>query len=302
MKELAQRFLDYVSLRNTGSKNTLDAYQRDAYEFIDYLNGEGIKSFNEVDRFVVNDYIIALRNKETKNGTLKDKSICRKLSSLRSMFRYLNEHTDVTNNPFLYVKSPKEKRRIPEFLFYNEIDSLLSVFDESDVGVRNSALFETMYGCGLRVSEITSLKISDIHFNDDFIIINGKGSKQRIVPFYPDLNELLMKYIYHVRCKWVSDDTNDYVFVNQRGKPLTSRGIQYILNEAVKLTDLNIHVHPHMLRHSFATHLLDNGADLRVVQELLGHSSLSTTQIYVHISQERMKKVYESAHPRSKLR
>ena len=244
-----------------------------------------------------------LRRKTTKTGNLKNSSIARKLSSLRSMFRYFNQYTDIINNPFIYVKMPKQAKKIPEFLFYNEVVTLLDSFDTSKKEeVRNRLLIEIMYGCGLRVSEVCSLQINDIDFAQGYIRICGKGDKERIVPFYNALGLNLKNYIQNIRPFWVKDLHSNYVFVNQRGTPLTSRGVQYIVNKAVVNAGLNIHVHPHMLRHSFATHLLDNGADLRVVQELLGHSSLSTTQIYVHVTQERLKSVYEKAHPRAKMK
>ena len=232
-------------------------------------------------------------------GTLKNSTIARKLSSLRSFYRYLNEYVGIQNNPFLYFKAPKKAKRIPEFLFYDEMETFLSSFDLSKPEeLRDRAMFELMYACGMRVSEISSLRIRDIDFIEQIVRITGKGDKQRIVPFYDTAKQLLKSYLHTVRGLWC-DGSHDYVFVNQRGKQMTSRGIQYRLDIAGKKTDLQVHLHPHMFRHSFATHLLDNGADLRVVQELLGHSSLSTTQIYVHVSQERLKQTYLNAHPRA---
>ncbi len=302
MEEYLERFLTYIDSTHTGSKHTNDAYKRDIIEFINFLHCEGISNLNEVDRIVVMNYISELRNKKgIDGGMIKNSSIARKLSSLRSFYKYLNEYIGIQNNPFLYFKSPKQQRKIPEFLFYDEIDLFLSSFDlQKDAGIRDRALFELMYACGLRVSEVVNLKLQDIDFQDQIVRILGKGEKERIVPFYDIAKEMLVKYIRETRPKWMGKEKHDFVFINQRGKPLTSRGVQYRMQEACKNCDLHIHVHPHMFRHSFATHLLDNGADLRVVQELLGHSSLSTTQIYVHVTQERLKKAYEQAHPRAK--
>lgn len=301
MEKLIERFLQFIEQSNTGSKHTVNAYRHDLYEFLAFLNAQNIDSFEAVDRFVVNDYIVMLREKHIHGESLKNATIARKLSSLRSMYRYFNEYIGIPNNPFLYVKGPKLSKKIPEFLFEHEIDFLLDSFDLTSLeGYRNRVMFETMYACGLRVSEAAALKIDDIDFDEDMLRILGKGSKERLVPFYPELHELLFHYLTSIRNKWVLNDTNPYVFVNQRGKQLTSRGIQYILNKAVESCNLSMHIHPHMFRHSFATHLLDHGADLRIVQELLGHSSLSTTQIYTHVSQQRLKDVYQKAHPRSR--
>ena len=302
-EEYIERFLNHLTFVNSGSEHTKENYQRDIHEFCLFMNEEGIEDFSDVDRVVVNNFIVHLRHKTTRNGMLKNSTIARKLSSLRSFYRYLNLYTDITNNPFMYVKIPKKSKKIPEFLFYHEVETLLDSFDMTKKeGIRDRLIIECMYACGLRVSEVCSLKIKDIRFSDCYLRILGKGDKERIVPFYAHLGKDLKDYLHSVRPMWVKDLDCPYVFVNQRGKPLTSRGVQFLLDKAVVNAGLDVHVHPHMLRHSFATHLLDNGADLRVVQELLGHSSLSTTQIYTHVTQERMKKVYEEAHPRAKLK
>lgn len=296
-----QKFLDHILQKNSGSLQTKDAYQRDIDEFFCYLSGESISNLEEVDRIIVANYIAFLRTKNGVDGTIKNNSVARKLSTLRSFYRYLNEYMGVSENPFLYVKSPKKGKRIPAFLFYDEMISLLESCDlQTDLGIRNRALLEIMYACGLRVSESSQLTLSNIDFQDQIIRIVGKGDKERIVPFYDEAKLYLQKYIDEVRTKWIPNQLHDYVFINTKGEQLTSRGIQYILDQQVKKSGLLMKVHPHMLRHSFATHLLDNGADLRVVQELLGHSSLSTTQIYVHVSQERLKNAYQMAHPRAK--
>lgn len=303
MERQLARFLAYISQVNTGSSHTNEAYQRDIEGFIRYLCQEGVTSFAEVDRILVMNYIASLRQQMGTTGVLKNSTIARKLSSLRSFFHYLNEYIGIQGNPFLYIKGPKIARRIPEFLFYDEIDYFLSSFDlEKPSGLRDRAMFELMYACGLRVSELVSLKFSDIDFTEMILHITGKGDKQRIVPFYDLARTLLVDYINHVRDQWVGQEKHEIVFINQRGKGLTSRGVQYIMQKQADMLSMSIHIHPHMFRHSFATHLLDQGADLRIVQELLGHSSLSTTQIYLHVSQERLKKSYEAAHPRANMK
>lgn len=299
MEELLDRFLQYIDAFNSGSEHTKKAYQRDIREFISFLEAEGIEDLQDVDRIVVMNYIAALRSKAGIEKEMKNSTIARKLSSLRSFYRYLNEYVGLKQNPFLYFKSPKQGRRIPEFLFYDEMDTFLSSFDlDTADGLRDCAMFELMYACGLRVSEVANLTLHDIDFHDRILNIRGKGDKQRIVPFYELAGALVERYIREVRSLWVKEE-HDIVFVNQRGKGMTTRGIQYRMEQAAKNCNLHIHIHPHMFRHSFATHLLDNGADLRVVQELLGHASLSTTQVYVHVSQERLKNAYVHAHPRA---
>ena len=301
MEELLARFLQYMDSLNSGSVHTRDAYQRDIREFISFLQAEGVEELQDADRILVMNYIASLREKSGVSVEMKNSTISRKLSSLRSFYRYLNEYVGIAQNPFLYFKTPKRSKRIPEFLFYDEMDTFLSSFvlDTPD-GLRDRAMFELMYACGLRVSEAASLRLRDIDLQERILTITGKGNKQRIVPFYALAGELVERYLQQVRPLWMQpSQEHDIVFINQRGKGLTTRGIQYRMQVAAAGCKLQVHVHPHMFRHSFATHLLDNGADLRVVQELLGHSSLSTTQVYVHVTQERLKKAYTHAHPRA---
>lgn len=301
MEQLAKRFLAHIDQIHSGSAHTYDAYERDIADFLSFLKTEGYENFEQVDRVVVLNYIADLRNRMHASGMMKNTSIARKLSTLRSLYRYLNEYVGIQSNPFLYVKNPKIPRRIPEFLFYDEMDSFLSSFDvEDEVGLRNRAMFELMYASGLRVSEVVNLSLHDVDYHEQMLRVDGKGDKQRIVPFYDEVKDLLIAYVQKVRVHWMKQEQHDIIFVNQRGKPLTTRGVQYLMQRHADALHMSLHIHPHMFRHSFATHLLDSGADLRVVQELLGHSSLSTTQIYVHVSQERIKNVYQNAHPRAK--
>ncbi len=293
-----KRFLDYIDQTNTASANTRDAYERDLQFFFAFMEREGIEALEQVDRTLVLNYISYLR----EECRLKGNTVLRRVSSLRSFFTYLNEYGMLSINPFTLVKLGSVRRTIPQFLFYDEIDALFESIDlNEDAGIRDRALFELMYACGLRVSEAAALKIADIDFTQDLVRIVGKGNKERIIPFHETAHEMLVMYLKNVRPKWCALD-HGVLFVNQKGQPLSSRGIQYILDGRVLKSGLVMKVHPHMLRHSFATHMLDNGADLRVVQELLGHSSLSTTQIYTHVTQERLKNAYERAFPRVKTK
>lgn len=295
MNDLIDSFLAYHHEINTGSVHTDEAYSRDLRQFEEYLKREGIENLEEVDRTIIQNYIAYLRTELF----LKNSSVLRKISSLRSFFQYLREYKGLDKNPFAMIRLQKNERKIPEFLFYEEMDTLLtSIPLDNDVNIRNRAMFELLYACGLRVSELVSLQVEDIDYNDQVVRVMGKGSKERIIPFYDDAKDFLVLYCEKVRKKWCTDKQK-VVFLNQKGQPLSTRGVQYILDQVVAASPLYMKVHPHMFRHSFATHLLDNGADLRVVQELLGHASLSTTQIYVHVSQEKLKETYLKSLPRA---
>lgn len=297
MDSLVERFLTYTQQMNTGSENTQLTYQRELASFINFLKEEDLE-LEEVDRNIVLNYITYLRLHSAHD--LKNSTIALKLSVLRSFYRYLNEFAGIPANPFLYLKGFSRKRVLPDFLFIDEMECFLDSFGNDLISLRNHALFELMYACGLRVSEVCNLKLSDIDFHTNILRVYGKGSKERIVPFYDYASELLMDYIQNIRPEFMKDKKHEIVFVNQRGEQLTTRGIQYILDKQAQKINFKGKLHPHMFRHSFATHMLDAGADLRSVQDLLGHSSLSTTQIYLHVSRERMKSVYEESHPRAK--
>jgi Site-specific recombinase XerD len=292
MEEILEVYLKRIYLSNSGSDHTTDAYRRDIMRFITFIQQEGIKDFRSVDRYTINAYIVHLRSNANR---ISPATLARNISTLRSFYNFLDEVFDYQFNPFLAVKLPKVPKKIPEFLFVDEIDALLDSIDLStEFGLRNRCLIELMYACGLRVSEVANLKREDIYFANLVLRIHGKGSKVRMVPFYPTISNMLTKLLQS------NTNSEGYIFLNRFGKPISTRGIQNILDTAASNAGLKMQVHPHMLRHSFATHLLDNGADLRIVQELLGHESLTTTQIYTHVTSDRLRKVYMSAHPRAK--
>lgn len=293
MNELVERFLKYVYRNNTQSEQTIDSYRRDLQQLMDYLQGQGIEFFEEADRIVFLNFIADYRTEHhAKNST-----IARKLSTYRSFYRYLNEYMGISTNPMESIKAPKNKRKIPEFLFPSEVQTFLSSFDTADdVQMRDQTLFTMMYACGLRVSEVVNMTWDQIDINERVVRVLGKGDKERIVPFFEGFDTQLNQYRLKYWEKYAGPNEK-YVFVNQRGKQLTSRGIQYIMQKHADAINFPMKVHPHMMRHSFATHLLDNGADIRIVQELLGHSSLSTTQIYTHVSSQKLKDAYQQAHP-----
>lgn len=298
MYDYLDKYKKYLKTSVSASENTLEAYEHDIKRFLDFLSAEGVTNLKDVDNILVRTYITKLRLGELSEVELGNTTISRNLSSLRSFYYFLIEFLNFDNNPFLHIKQIKQEKNLPDFLYYNEVEQLLDSIEVKDwISLRNRLMMEMMYGCGLRVSEITDLTISNINLNERFIRVLGKGSKERIVPFHNGIQTLLKDYLKQRSTKQIN---NKFLFLNNRNKQLTSRGVQYILDKLVLESGLNKNVHPHMLRHSFATHLLDNGADIKVVQELLGHANLSTTQIYTHVSIDTLKDVYNSAHPRNK--
>ena len=300
MEEYLEAFQTYLKTTNSSSEHTYDSYSRDVSRFLAFLKKEGVDDLQKVDRILIAAYLRELRGGSKEHKALQNSSVARNLSALRTFYRFLMENYGMEKNPFEKVSTVKQNRKLPEFLFFEEMEQFLDSIDTTvKFGKRNRAMFELLYACGLRVSEVVDLTLDNIDFSNDILRVHGKGDKERIVPFYPLCHTLLKDYIDTERAELVEKETRA-LFVNKYGKKLTTRAVQQIMEKQALLSGLGIHVHPHMFRHSFATHLLDNGADLRVVQELLGHENLSTTQVYTHVSADKLTKVYRSAHPRSK--
>ena len=300
-EEVLERFLANVRIRRTGSDDTEDAYRRDVRRFLDYLEEQEIRSFEDVTREDISDYIMLLRAGDIGGKRLSNASFARNLSSLKSFYRYLNRYEGVAANPVRMFKGVKTGRHLPEYLTFDQMETMLNSFDLRDpVQIRDRCILEVMYACGLRVSECAGLKIMNLNLSEGYLIVLGKESKERMVPIYRRCVQLIALYLERSRPEFVKKGKeHGILFVSQRGAPITPRSIQLLCERTAETCGLPIHVHPHMIRHSFATHLLDNGADLRVVQELLGHENLSTTQIYTHVTQDRLEKVVEKAHPHS---
>lgn len=298
MQKLLDKFLDYMSAFTSDSLHTQDAYHRDINRFITYLESCDL-DLKAVDIHLASDYIMLLKDGNFSKKKLSSASISRNLSSLRTFYYFLIEFYEYTFNPFTLIRSKSDSRHLPDFLVYDEMIRLLSSVDYSnDVGLRNKCMLELMYACGLRVSELCDLYLKDVDLDERYVRVKGKGDKERLVPFYPLVEKLLRKYIETVRINWQKDDPE--LFIKSNGKKLTTRYIQLYVKDLAVKAGISFNVHPHMFRHSFATHLLDNGADLRIVQELLGHENLSTTQIYTHLSIDRLKKTYLETHPSAK--
>ncbi|MGM9941590.1 MAG: tyrosine recombinase XerC [Bulleidia sp.] len=296
---MLESFLKAVALKKTGSPDTRDAYGRDVSRFLNYLRENDIVSLNDVTRQDVSAYITALRSGEIGGKPLSNASFDRNLSAIKSFYRYANRNLGIISNPVRAFRGAKTTRKLPDTLTFDQVEAMLDTFDlEDDVQVRNRAIIEVMYACGLRVSECARLQCRNIHLKDLYLVVLGKESRERVVPFYNRCGQLLEYYMENVRPQFMNE-SHDILFVSQRGNPITSRSIENIVEQAGRNAGLSIRVHPHMLRHSFATHLLNNGADLRVVQELLGHLNLSTTQIYTHVDENHLREAVETAHPHS---
>ena len=227
------------------------------------------------------------------------KTISRHISTLRSFYKYLVNENIISKNPMLLISNPKLDKKLPNFLYYDELEILLNIPDkETILGLRDALILEMLYSTGIRVSELINIKLKDINFSDKKILILGKGSKERYVLYGNTLKQILDLYLKNSRQKL--NKNSEYLILNKNGNKITDRGVRLIISNILKKGELDYHVSPHTLRHTFATHMLDNGADLKSVQELLGHSNLSTTQVYTHITNERLRSVYLKTHPRAK--
>lgn len=300
MNKLIQEFLDYLKDERLFSNLTIDAYRSDLIKFYRFLSEEGVE-IHEVNNTVIRNFL----SNELQSG-VSARSCARRVAAIRHHFEYLKQRKYIKRNPFLFVQTLKKEKRLPQVLYIEQIDNLINKNMErtDSLATRDTAILELLYASGLRAQELVNLKMSDLDFHNRLIRIIGKGKKERIIPFSIKALDALEEYLEQSRELLVSKDellkNVNYFFLNARGEKLTTRGLQYILKEIEKKTNVYLGLHPHMLRHSFATHLLEEGADLLVIQELLGHESLNTTQIYTHVSQDVLKKQHQMSHPRAK--
>ncbi|ASZ07205.1 tyrosine recombinase XerC [Enterococcus thailandicus] len=292
-----EKFLRYLIVERGYSDKTRQAYKEDIDDFKDFLKESGEENLLSIDHLDVRVYLGFLSDKEYSRNT-----ISRKIASLRSFYQYLLKEELIEENPFSYVHLKKKNIRLPRFFYENEMQALFeSVAGDKPLDFRDRAVLEVLYGSGIRLSECSGLKIKDIDFQAEVMLILGKGNKERYAPLGSFAQEALQEYFEKSRSFLMNKyhKEHDFVFVNHHGDPITPTGIEYILNQIIKKSSLDSDIHPHMLRHTFATHLLNNGADMRTVQELLGHANLSTTQIYAHVTKESLQKNYRSFHPRA---
>lgn len=272
-------FLEYLNKELNYSKNTEISYREDITNFLNYLEKKQL-NYKKIDGEIIRDYLKYLDEAKLKNST-----IARRISALRTFYNYLLNKNIVDTNLFNSIRNPKLEKKLPNYLSYEELAKILDNIDISTkIGLRNRLLVEMFYATGCRVSEMINIKVSDINKSNNSIRIMGKGSKERIVYFGEYARDYLDRYLPLI-------DT-DYLFTQESGDKLSIHDVEYIISDLVKNLALKTHVTPHTLRHTFATHLLNNGADIKTVQELLGHSSLNTTGIYTHVSNERIKEVY----------
>jgi len=295
MEDRVVEFIEYIEFERSYSIHTVKNYELDLYEFIEYLKTEKINKLDKVDYQVIRKYLSYLHDKDIKN-----KSISRKVSSLRSFFKYLKNNDFIKDNPTILISNPKLEKRLPKFLYYNDLDKILNNFNlESIYEIRDYFILELLYSTGIRVSELINIKLKDINKYNREIRILGKGNKERIVLYGKVCAEKMDFYLNESRVH-LNKVGSEYLLLNKNGNKLTTRYIEDMVNRVCLRSGIKEKVTPHTLRHTFATHMLNEGADLKTVQELLGHSNLSATGIYTHVSNERLRQVYLNSHPRAK--
>jgi integrase/recombinase XerC len=288
-----QLFYQFLKTEKRYSPHTLSSYQRDLNTFIEFCEQNKIKHWNEIDHQHIRSYVAQIHRKG-----LGGKSIQRSLSSIRSLFTFLLKNKKVKQNPAVGVSAPKSPRKLPEVLNPDDLDDLMRLDEKDPLAVRDMAIMELLYGCGLRLSELIGLDINKIEWQGQTLDVLGKGSKQRIIPFGEKARVALNKWIKK-REHFVKED-EVAVFISQRGTRISASSVQQRLKKWAQHKGLDRRLYPHLMRHSFASHILESSHDLRAVQELLGHANLSTTQIYTHLDFQHLAKVYDSAHPRAK--
>ncbi|HNZ53171.1 MAG TPA: site-specific tyrosine recombinase XerD [bacterium] len=295
---LLKKYLNFVKLEKRLALNSVEAYERDLTDFLNYLE-ERKTSLTTADPVNISEYVIHL----SKDKNFSDKSLARSISSMRGFFKFLVEDDFVSPELFEILEPVKMKKSLPMFLTLDEVDLLFSVIDTSTPsGFRDRTILEMFYSSGLRVSELTELKLGSIFRKDQVILVFGKGSKERVVPYSDNAAEYLHHYLDRLRHSLIKPgDFSDFVFINNRGKKLTRQGVWKKLKEFAYMAGITKEISPHKLRHTFATHLLEGGADLRSVQMLLGHASINTTEIYTHVEQQAIKREFEQKHPRENM-
>ncbi len=295
MNKYIEEFIKYLEVQKNYSPNTILNYRKDLDEYYDFLNDNNY-SFNDMDYKKCTNYLLFLDKKN-----LKKTSISRRLSSLRTFYKYLVLNSVLETNPFNLVSSPKKEKRMPKFINYSSIDEIFNVPNiKTKEGQREKVILEVLYGAGIRVSELVNIKLKDIDFDNKNILIFGKGSKERMVSFGEIAYDSMKLFINEGRKEYLEDKNSEYLILGKNELKLTTRRIEQIIDDLIKRTSIKMNITPHMFRHTFATHMLDQGADLVAVQELLGHESLSSTEIYTHISNEHLRDVYYKCHPRNR--
>lgn len=295
MVQIRDEYIMYVRLEKNYSVHTVTEYEKDVDEFLEFLEIEGILTIESITYQEARLYASRLYDRKLSRAT-----ISRKISSVRSFFRFANARYGINDTAFRLLHHPKKEDRLPVFFYVEELEKLFAAcLGEKPRDLRDRALLELLYATGIRVSELTSIRISDIDSDLGIVRVMGKGRKERYVPFGSFAQSAIERYIEVSRPLLMKTTKHEQLFVNLRGGPLTDRGVRHVLDAIVEKASIQSNVYPHMLRHTFATHLLTAGADMRTVQELLGHSDLSSTQIYTHTTKEHLRRTYMNTHPRA---
>lgn len=295
MEQLIEQYIHYLMVEKGLAKNTLDAYTRDLTSYRLYLKKYEIYSFNDTNRTNIIGYLLELKNKGRATSTMS-----RNLAAIRSFYQYLLRDRYIDKDPSQNLESPKLDKRLPKVLSLEQVETLLKMPDlKTPTGIRDRAMLELLYATGVRVSELISINIKDLNLNMGLVKCIGKGSKERIIPLGEMAINSIIVYLEKGRPLLERKVSEDSLFLNNNGRQLTRQGFWRILKNYGSRSTIGIDITPHTLRHSFATHLLENGADLRSVQEMLGHADISTTQIYTHLTKAKLKEVYTNAHPRA---
>lgn len=295
METLIQEFINYLDHEKGLATNTLESYSRDLRQYYGFLSGESTLSLENASQSTIVAYLMHLRKQGKATAT-----IARRLAALKAFYQFLVKENYVSQDPTGDLSSPKLERKLPKVLTVEEVERLLTQPDlTTSSGKRDKAMLELLYATGIRVSELVNLNVDDIDLQEGFIRCVGKGSKERVVPMGEIAVGALRMYLENARLKIIADPKEKAVFVNHHGKRLTRQGFWKIVKKYAVQAQIHKEITPHTLRHSFATHLLENGADIRSVQEMLGHADISTTQIYTHVTKDRLKDVYAKSHPRA---
>ncbi|MBN1526736.1 MAG: tyrosine recombinase XerC [Candidatus Omnitrophica bacterium] len=292
MERYIEKFINYLKVERNVSKHTVTNYAVDLASFAEFL---GDKDIAGVDHLALRRFLAEMRSKNYSKRT-----VARKLATLRTFFRFLYREGHIKTNPITAIMTPKLDKKLPKFLDVNKVERLITSPDAETVpGLRDRAIFETLYSTGIRVSELVGIDSDDVDFISGVVKVLGKGAKERMVPIGDTALTAIRKYLDKRAAEKARAKDKHAVFLNKNGTRLTDRSVRRIVDKYIRVCAIEEKISPHSLRHSFATHLLDRGADLRSVQELLGHMNLSTTQIYTHVTMERLKAVYDKAHPRA---
>jgi len=296
LDELAEQFLNYLSVERGLARNTISSYQTDLKKFSSFLKEKGETLVDNVTREDIREFLMDLKNKK-----LSVNSIARNLVSIKSFFKYLVNERIIKDNITAVLESPKLWKKLPDTLSIKEVDKIiLKANFKSKQGIRDRAILEVLYGTGMRVSEAVNLKLRDINFEVGFLKCKGKGQKERIVPFGGKAQTAIRQYLKKARPDFILKKRDvPEIFLSRLGRPISRVSIWKMIKTYTRKANIKKNITPHTLRHSFATHMLEGGADLRIVQELLGHADISTTQIYTHINKDRLKSIHHKYHPRS---